>query len=96
MAKPRIITTEQESRTLMSEEALMLAVLEQALADLSDACPAVRADAEAYFFAYQPDSSAFSFDAVCSQFNLSPSAIRQSLRKRSRPRQAAAHVGRAA
>jgi hypothetical protein len=31
-------------------------------------------------FAYDPESSAFSFDAICSQFGLSTSAIRQTIR----------------
>ena len=96
MLKTRILRPEMERRPLMSEEALMLAVLEQAIADLDNTCPAVRADAEAYFFAYEPDSSAFSFDAVCSQFGLSPSAIRQTLRKRQSPRPHAAALGHAA
>jgi hypothetical protein len=81
MARVKILGTQVEHRTLMSEELLMLAVLEQALVDLRNTCPAVRADAEAYFFAYEPESSAFSFDAVCSQFGLSPSAIRSTIRK---------------
>lgn len=81
MARVRIFATQVEQRTLMSEELLMLAVMEQALADLRNTCPAVRADAQAYFFAYDPESSAFSFDAVCSQFGLSPSAIRSTIRK---------------
>jgi hypothetical protein len=79
MPRPKILGVQVERRKLMSEEALMLAVLEQALADLTNSCPAVRADAEAYFFAYDPDSSAFSFDAVCAQFGLSTSAIRKTL-----------------
>jgi hypothetical protein len=82
MARVKILGTQVEHRTLMSEELLMLAVLEQALADLRNTCPAVRADAEAYFFAYEPDSSAFSFDAICSQFGLSPSAIRRTIRRK--------------
>lgn len=81
MARAKILGTQVEHRTLMSEELLMLAVMEQALVDLRNTCPAVRADAEAYFFAYEPESSAFSFDAVCSQFGLSPSAIRSTIRK---------------
>jgi hypothetical protein len=81
MARVKIVGTQVEPRTLMSEEVLMLAVLEQALADLRNTCPAVRADAQAYFFAYEPESSAFSFDAVCSQFGLSQSAIRSTIRK---------------
>jgi len=82
MARAKVLGTQVEHRTLMSEELLMLAVLEQALADLRNGCPAVKADAEAYFFAYDPDSSAFSFDAICSQFGLSPSAIRRTIRKK--------------
>jgi hypothetical protein len=68
----------------MSEETLMIAVLEQALSDLNSGCPAVRADAEAYFLAYDADSSAFSLDSICSQFRLSPAAIRDQVRRRLR------------
>jgi hypothetical protein len=66
----------------MSEELLMLAVLERAFSDLSSGCPAVRADAEAYFLAYEADSSAYSLDSVCAQFHLSSSAIRSEVRQR--------------
>jgi hypothetical protein len=62
----------------------MLAVLEQALADLDNPCPAIRADADAYFFTYGPDYSVFSFDSVCRHFHLSPSAVREALRARMR------------
>jgi len=62
----------------------MLAVFEQAFADLNSNCAAIRADAEAYFLAYRPDSSAFSLDAVCGQFGLSPAAIRGNIRRRLR------------
>lgn len=82
MARVKILGTQVEHRTLMSEELLMLAVLEQALVDLRNTCPAVRADAEAYFFAYDPDSSAFSFEAICTQFGLSQSAIRRTIRNK--------------
>ncbi len=82
MVRIKPLTPVTDGRTLMSEEMLMLAVMEQAINDLHHHCPAVRADAEAYFFNYSPDSSAFSFDAVCSQFALSPSAIRRQLRTR--------------
>ncbi|MBI4518277.1 MAG: hypothetical protein HY699_20955 [Deltaproteobacteria bacterium] len=82
MGRIKPLTPETAGRTLQAEELLMLAVLEQAIADLAHNCPAVRADAEAYFFNYSPDSSAFSFDHVCSQFGLSPSAIRRRLRRR--------------
>ncbi len=90
MVRIKALTPETEGRTLMSEELLMLAVLEQAVADLVHHCPAVRADAEAYFFNYTPESSAFSFDHVCSQFGLSPSAIRREIRGRCAARRAAA------
>jgi hypothetical protein len=82
MVRGRILTPQIDSRSLMSEELLMLAVLEQALFDLESGCPAVRADAEAYFLAYEADSSAFSLDAVCAQFRLSSSAIRGEVRRR--------------
>lgn len=86
MVRGRILTPQIDSRSLMSEELLMLAVLEQALADLDSNCPAIRADAEAYFLAYGADSSAFSLDAVCVQFHLSPSAIRGEVRRRLKQR----------
>jgi len=75
MVRIKPLRPEIDGRTFMSEELLMLAVLEQALSDLNHSCPSVRADAEAYFFNYSAESSAFSFDAVCSQFGLSKSAI---------------------
>ncbi len=84
MVRGRVLTPQIDSRTLMSEETLMLAVLEQAFSDLNSSCPAVRADAEAYFLAYDADSSAFSLDAVCAQFALSPAAIRDQVRRRLR------------
>ena len=64
MVRGRILTPQIDSRSLMSEELLMLAVLEQAFSDIESGCPAVRADADAYFLAYGADSSAFSLDAV--------------------------------
>ncbi|GIW40861.1 MAG: hypothetical protein KatS3mg076_1438 [Candidatus Binatia bacterium] len=64
------------------EERLLLAVFEQALADLDDPCPAVRADAEAYFFLHGPDAGAFGFHAVCAHFGLSPTAVRAALRRK--------------
>ncbi len=84
MVRGRILTPQVDSRTLMSEETLMLAVIEQAFSDLNSSCPAVRADAEAYFLAYDADSSAFSLDAVCAQFRLSAAAIRDQVRRRLR------------
>ena len=84
MVRGRILTPQIETRSLMAEETLMLAVLEQAFSDLTSSCPAVRADAEAYFLAYDADSSAFSLDAVCVQFRLSPAAIRDEVRRRLR------------
>jgi len=86
MVRGRILTPQIDSRSLMSEELLMLAVLEQAFSDLLSGCPAVRADAEAYFLAYLADSSAFSLDAVCAQFHLSSSAIRGEVRRRLKQR----------
>ena len=60
--------------------------LEQAFSDLLSGCPAIRADAEAYFLAYGADSSAFSLDAICAQFHLSSSAIRGEVRRRLKQR----------
>ncbi len=82
MVRGRILTPQIDARNLVCEEVLMLAVLEQAFADLTSNVPAVRADAEAYFLAYREDSSVFSLDAVCHQFRLSPSAIRAEVRRR--------------
>lgn len=84
MVRGRVLTPQMDTRSLMSEETLMLAVLEQALSDLNSSCPAVRADAEAYFLAYDADSSAFSLDSICVQFRLSPAAIRDQVRRRLR------------
>lgn len=89
MVRGKILTPQIEARSLMAEELLMLAVLEQAFADLDSHCPAVRADSEAYFLAYDADSSVFSLDAVCAQFHLSPSAIRGEVRKRIKRREIA-------
>jgi len=89
MVRGKILTPQIPARSLMSEELLMLAVLEQAFADLESGCPAVRADAEAYFLAYDADSSVFSLDAVCAQFRLSSSAIRGEVRKRIKQRELA-------
>ncbi len=89
MFQGKILTPEINTRSLMAEELLMIAVLEQAFADLNSHCPAVRADAEAYFLAYDADSSAFSLDAVCAQFHLSASAIRSEVRRRIKQRAAA-------
>ena len=78
----RLMTESVGSRTLESEELLLLAVLEQAIADLDDPCAAVRAEASAYVFSYDSDYSIFSFDSVCSYFKLSAAAVRQALRDR--------------
>ena len=61
---------------------LLLAVLEQAIEDLNDPCPAVRADALAYIYSYDGDYSIFSFDSVCAYFKLSAAAVRRALRAR--------------
>jgi len=82
MARGRGLSTDTKPRTLESEEMLLLAVLEQAVADLDNSCPAVRADADAYIFSFDADYSVFSFDSVCAYFKLSPEAVRQSLRSR--------------
>ena len=86
MVRGRNLTPQLESHSLGSEELLILAVLEQALSDLDSGCAAVRGDAEAYFLAYDADSSAYSLDAVCAQFRMSPSAIRGAIRRRLRQR----------
>lgn len=82
MARMRYFTTDLKPRALQSEELLLLAVLEQAVADLDHSCPAVRADADAYIFSYDSDYSIFSFDSVCAYFKLSPNAVREALRAR--------------
>jgi len=79
----RGITTELRARTLNAEELLLLAVLEQAVADLDHPSAGVRADADAYVFTSR-DHSIFSFESVCSYFKLSPSAVRQALKNRHR------------
>lgn len=79
----RGITTELRARTLNAEELLLLAVLEQAVADLDHPCAAVRADADTYVFISR-DHSIFSFESVCGYFKLSPSAVRQALQGRHR------------
>jgi len=82
MSRGRFLTTDIKPRALESEEMLLLAVLEQAVADLDHPCPAIRADADAYVFSYDPDYSIFSFDSVCAYFKLSPDAVRNALRGR--------------
>lgn len=82
MMRCRLFTTDNRPRALESEEMLLLAVLEQAVADLEHQCPAVRADATAYIFNYESDYSIFSFDSVCAYFKLSPNAVRHALRDR--------------
>ncbi|HXQ22990.1 MAG TPA: hypothetical protein VN812_15030 [Candidatus Acidoferrales bacterium] len=82
MARSRVLATDAKPRALESEEMLLLAVLEQAIVDLDNPCPAVRADANAYIFTYQDDYSIFSFDSVCAYFKLSANAVRCALRTR--------------
>jgi hypothetical protein len=82
MPQVRSIATDAKPRALESEELLLLAVLEQAVADLDHPCPAVRADADAYVFSYDSDYSIFSFDSVCAYFKLSADAVRHALRAR--------------
>jgi hypothetical protein len=92
MARGRFLATDTRPRALESEELLLLAVLEQAIADLDHSCPAIRADADAYIFSYDTDYSMFSFDSVCAYFKLSPDAVREALRgsprRRIRPKAA--------
>ena len=83
----QFMTAETRQRALESEEMLLLAVLEQAIADLDHPCPAVRADAVAYIYSYDGDYSIFSFDSVCAYFKLSAAAVRKALKVR--PRHAA-------
>jgi len=78
----RLMTEGVGAKALESEELLLLAVLEQAIADLDDPCAAVRADASAYVFSYDSDYSIFSFDSVCAYFKLSATAVRRALRPR--------------
>ena len=87
MARGPLLTTDIRPRALQSEEMLLLAVLEQAVADLDHSCPAVRADADAYIFSYDSDYSMFSFDSVCTYFKLSTTAVREALRSRPSRRQ---------
>lgn len=98
MARVRFLTTDVTPRALESEEMLLLAVLEQAVADLDHPCPAVRADAVAYVYSFDSDYSIFSFDSVCAYFKLSPEAVRGALRAREgrRARSRAAELNEAA
>ncbi len=82
MRRAQLMTAEARQRALESEEMLLLAVLEQAIADLDHPCPAVRADALAYIYSYDSDYSIFSFDSVCAYFKLSAGAVRQALKTR--------------
>ncbi len=82
MARAHLMTAEGRPRALEAEEMLLMAVLQQAIADLDDPCPAVRADAIAYIYSYSADYSMFSFDSVCTYFKLSPPAVRRALRAR--------------
>lgn len=79
------LATLAKQRPLEAEELLMLAVLEQAVADLRDSAPEVRADADAYIFQSR-DEGMFSFSSVCSYFRLSPPAVREALRERRGPK----------
>jgi hypothetical protein len=84
MRRTQLLTASNRPRALESEEMLLLAVLEQAIADLGDPCPAVRADALAYIYSYDSDYSIFSFDSVCAYFKLSAAAVRRALQTRIR------------
>lgn len=78
-----LLATVVKPRALEAEELLMLAVLEQAVADLDDSAAEVRADADAYIFRSKSEQGMFCFDTVCAYFKLSPQAVRQALRCRS-------------
>jgi len=86
MRRTQLLTVGR-ARALESEEMLLLAVIEQAIADLNDPCPAVRADALAYIYSYDGDYSIFSFDSVCAYFKLSAAAVRRALQTRTRAAQ---------
>lgn len=78
-----MLATVARQRPLEAEESLMLAVLEQAVSDLSDSSAEVRADADQYIYK-SGDEGMFSFHSVCAYFKLSPTAVRQALRVRRR------------
>ena len=82
MRRTQFLIASSRPRALESEEMLLLAVLEQAIADLDDPCAAVRADALAYIYSYDSDYSIFSFDSVCAYFKLSAAAVRRALQAR--------------
>lgn len=86
MRRGKQTTLVKEPRLYTAEERLMLAVLEQAFADLESTCPAVVADAEAYFLAYHPESSPLSFEAICAHFGLPAAAMRREVKRRLRVR----------
>ncbi|HYD48151.1 MAG TPA: hypothetical protein VEB21_07385 [Terriglobales bacterium] len=90
-----LLATVAKQRPLEAEEVLMLAVLEQAVADLGDSSPEVRADADAYIFASRDDGT-FSFGNVCAYFKLSPTAVREALRARRQTRVKDSLLSRAA
>lgn len=79
------LATVAKQRPLEAEEVLMLAVLEQAVSDLTDSSAEVREDARRYIYE-SGDDGMFGFHSVCSYFKLSPSAVRQALRSRTRER----------
>lgn len=79
-------TTVTKQRALDAEETLLLAVLEQAVADLDDSSADVRYDAERYIFRNRQQDGMFSFNAVCTHFKLSPDAVRDALRERRGPK----------
>lgn len=79
-------STVTHERVLGAEETLLLAVLEQAVADLDDSSEDVRFDAERYIFRGRRYEGPFSFSSLCAHFGLSPDAVRQALSKRRGPR----------
>jgi len=77
--------TVTHERGLQSEETLLLAVLEQAVADLDDSNSEVRGDAESYIFCNRGSDGLFTFNSVCAHFKLAPDAVRQALQHRRGP-----------
>lgn len=72
--------TRRPSRTLRPTERLMLAVLEQALADAGSGDPYLRADAEVYFRDHGP--YVLGLEVISDQLGLSASRIREAARQR--------------
>jgi len=79
MVPGRLVARDGGARVLGAEESLLLAVLQQAIEDLENPDPVIRADAAAYIYTFEDDYTIFSFDSICAYFKLSPNAVRQAL-----------------